>query len=181
MKRFNNLAKKKLITKTFAGIVFSMFSVLLINACKHEKMDVVDSDLLEKSKTTSGFIWYKNSDSYLDKSSGTGHNYKFLKTRYNNIAARKLGSDGKIIAGAKFEEGSLVVKELFKEKGEVDRFAILYKDSKNQFADTQGWVWGYIDGDGKVAAPASEKGKSCNSCHSQADNIDYMLMNKFFP
>ena len=44
-----------------------------------------------------------------------------------------------------------------------------------------GWVWGYINADESIAAPASEKGSQCISCHSQSDNIDYMLMNKYFP
>ena len=39
----------------------------------------------------------------------------------------------------------------------------------------------YLEEDGKVILPASDKGSSCISCHSQAGNIDYMLMNKYFP
>jgi len=42
-------------------------------------------------------------------------------------------------------------------------------------------VWAYVDADGVVAEPASKKGASCISCHTQTDNIDYMLMNKYFP
>ena len=35
------------------------------------------------------------------------------------------------------------MKELFKEKGNVNRYVILYKDSKNDIADANGWFWGY--------------------------------------
>jgi hypothetical protein len=35
--------------------------------------------------------------------------------------------------------------------------------------------------DGSAVEPASNKGSSCINCHLQADKIDYMLMNKFFP
>ncbi len=73
------------------------------------------------------------------------------------------------------------MKELYENSTNVTRYAILYKKSDSPSADTKGWVWGYIDANGKVAEPASNKGKACISCHNQSDNIDYMLMNKYFP
>ena len=83
--------------------------------------------------------------------------------------------------GATFPEGSLIVKELYDNSTTLGRYAILYKKSGSSDADAKGWVWGYINADGGVAEAASKKGSSCISCHSQADNIDYMLMNKYFP
>ena len=133
------------------------------------------------AKNTSGFVWYKNSSSLLEKSSGSAHPQSFLRTRYNSIASAKLDSEGKIQLEATFPEGSLIVKELFENSTKIARYAILYKNSGSEDADSEGWVWGYINSDGKVAEPASKKGASCISCHSQSDNIDYMLMNKYFP
>lgn len=133
------------------------------------------------SKATSGFVWYKNSSSLLNKSAGSGHPQSFLKTRYNSVAATKLDSDGKIMTGAKFPEGSLIVKELYDNSTTLGRYAILYKKTGSADADANGWVWGYINSDGTVAESASKKGTSCISCHSQAGNIVYMLMNKYFP
>ena len=75
----------------------------------------------------------------------------------------------------------MIVKELYENSTTVSRYAILYKKTDSPSADAKGWVWGYIDANGKVAEPASNKGKACISCHNQADNIDYMLMNKYFP
>ena len=92
-----------------------------------------------------------------------------------------LDSAGKVSTGAIFEDGSLVVKELYENSTTLYRYAILYKKAGDPNADANGWVWGYIDADGAVAVPASEKGASCIGCHSQDGNIDYMLMNKFFP
>jgi hypothetical protein len=133
------------------------------------------------AKGTSGFTWFKNSSSLLNKSSGSGHPQPFLRTRYNSIASAKLDSTGRIMKGAIFPEGSLIVKELHDNSTTLGRYAILYKKSGSADADAKGWVWGYINADGTVAEVASKKGTSCISCHSQADNIDYMLMNKYFP
>jgi hypothetical protein len=117
----------------------------------------------------------------LSKSSGSGHPQTSLRTKYNKIAATKLDASGKIITNASFPEGSLIVKELYENSNSLSRYAILYKKSDSPFADAKGWVWGYINANGKVAEPASNKGKACISCHTQSDHIDYMLMNKYFP
>ncbi len=155
---------------------------VLSNACKNEDDGAggTDGDLLSMSKSADGFTWYKNSDALLPKSSGTGHSQPFLRTRYNDIAAAMLDADGKVEAGTVFPEGSLVVKELHDNATTIGRYAILYKQSSSPDADADGWVWGYINADGSVAEPASNKGASCRGCHAQPDNIDFTLMNKYF-
>ncbi len=140
----------------------------------------IDNQLLEMARQTTGFVWYKNSDAWLAKSSGSGHNYTSLRTRYNSTAATQLDGNGMVAANATFPEGSLVVKELSNGTS-AQRYAILYKQTNSEHADDNGWVWGYMNQDGNIAASAKEKGAICTSCHLQSDNIDYMLMNKFFP
>lgn len=164
-------------------IVFSLLSSLVFfYGCKKDKLaQGTDADLYEMAQETKGFTWYKKTNALLPKSTGTGHSQPYLRTRYNDIASTHLGSDGKILSGTTFTEGSLIVKELYSDMNTFDRYAILYKNSSSPNADAKGWVWGYINADGSVAFEASKKGSSCTGCHSQADNIDYMLMNKFFP
>lgn len=140
-----------------------------------------DEILLDMAKVTTGFKWFKNNDTLLGKSSGSGHVEPFLRTRYNSIAQSFLNSSGVVLDSAKFSEGSLIVKELINADKSINRYAILYKQSNHADADANGWVWGYMDADGTIASPASNKGGSCTGCHSQGGNIDYMLMNKFYP
>lgn len=167
-------------------LTFLSYSIVLVlflgvTSCNKNAKSSTDEDLYEMSKTTTGFSWYKNSSELLEKSAGSGHPQPFLRTRFNQTAATQLDSIGIIKTDAVFPEGSLIVKELLQDASSLERFAILYKDSDNEDADDRGWVWGYLDEDGKVAEPASKKGSSCINCHLQADNIDYMLMNKYFP
>jgi hypothetical protein len=166
--------------KQFFILSTLILGIWTINSCKKKEKEL-DEELFELAKETSGFVWYKNSSSLLSKSSGSGHPQTSLRTRYNAAAATKLDANGKITANATFPEGALIVKELYENSTTVSRYAILYKKTDSPSADAKGWVWGYIDANGKVAEPASNKGKACISCHSQSDNIDYMLMNKFFP
>jgi hypothetical protein len=157
-------------------------SLVVLNSCKGEKADSgIDKELYDMAKSTNGFVWYKNSNSLLDKSNGSGHPQAKLRTRYNATAASQLDSEGKILPNAIFPTGSLIVKELHTISGNLDRYALLWKQPDNEFADENGWVWGYINSNGNVAASAEERGTACINCHSQSDNIDYMLMNKFFP
>lgn len=163
-------------------IFILLASILTLDSCKKNKeAEGTDKELYDMAKETSGFIWYKFSNALLDKSSGSGHSFPYLKTRYNSIAAMQLDSVGKIQEGAIFADGSLIVKELYDDATTIGRYAVLYKDPGSGEADANGWVWGYINSDGSVSVSAEDKGSQCISCHSQEGAIDYMLMNKFFP
>jgi hypothetical protein len=165
-----------------AVIVISFVLVFVSNGCKNEKQaEGTDKLLYDMARETSGFTWYKKSDALLNTTSGSGHSFPFLRTRYNQVAAARLDDIGKIAAGSVFSEGSLIVKEFHDNGKKLARYAILYKEAGNPDADSKGWVWGYINADGTVAQSAAEKGNSCNTCHNQSGNIDYMLMNKYFP
>lgn len=164
-------------------LIWASFSLAIVaitlQACKKEAQGI-DLDLLNMARETNGFVWYKNSDTWLPASTGTGHNYSSLRTRYNSTAATQLDANGKVEVNASFPDGSLIVKELSNGTS-AERYAILYKRSDSEHADSRGWVWGYVNEDGTVATTAEEKGAICTGCHLQPDNIDYMLMNKFFP
>ncbi len=170
----------KQITALILPVLFISFMIL--GACKKgDEAEGTDKQLYDMAKETSGFTWYKNSSALLDKSSGSGHSFPYLRTRFNIIASAQLDSVGKVMSGASFADGSLIVKELYEDASTLARYAVLYKSTGHADADANGWVWGYINEDETVAVAASEKGSQCIGCHSQEGSIDYVLMNKFFP
>ncbi len=148
-------------------------------SCSYKKVGE-DLDLYAIAKSSDNFVWYKNSNIKHSKSIGSGHAQPFFKTRFNAIAALNLDSTFKIKTGSPFAEGSVIVKELY-EDSNIDVYAILVKNASHKSADSRGWVWGYIYGDGSVKISSSKKGSDCSGCHSQSGNEDYILMNKFFP
>ena len=168
---------------TLSGILsVSIFSLLMVSSCDKEKeITVTDHDLYEMAIETNGFTWYKNSETLLNSTEESGHSQKLLKTRFNAVAATKLDANGKVIAGSVFPEGSLIVKELFDDGPEVSVYAIRLKNSDTGNSDDKGWVWTILGADGEVLETSLNKGKNCIKCHTQDDNIDYMLLNKFFP
>ena len=157
-----------------------LFSATIIVSCKKEA-EGIDAEMLELAQSGSGFTWFKLSANLLDKSSGTGHSEALIRTRYNAIAATQLDSAGRVKEGIVFPEGSLIVKELYSNSNTLSRYAIQLKRSSANEADASGWVWGYLEANGKVVEPASKKGEGCRGCHSQGGNIDLTLMNAYFP
>lgn len=165
----------------FLFTLFLFFIAIFLGCIKENSAARTDKELYDMARSAGGFTWYKNSDAILNKSSGTGHPQAFLRTRYNAIASANLDSAGKLKTGATFQEGALIVKELYDNATSLGRYAMLLKRSGSPDADAKGWVWGYVNADGSIAAPASDKGSACIGCHSQSGNTDYMLMGKYFP
>ncbi len=161
-------------------LVLTLLYSIVLFSCTYKKFGE-DQDLYLKAKTTTDFVWYKNSSAKLPKSSGSGHQQPLLSTRFNAVAATNLDANFKVKIGNSFADESLIVKELYDSDGKIDLYAILYKKATHANADSRGWVWGYINADGSVRISSSKKGNDCTSCHSQSGNEDYTLMNKFFP
>ncbi|MFN8256149.1 MAG: cytochrome P460 family protein [Bacteroidales bacterium] len=171
----SNIAKIIIFNLVGAALVF-------LNACEIESTPTdTDLELFKMAKETEGFTWYKNSANLLPKSIGSGHGQPFLRTRYNSIAASSLDTNVMVSTSTTFAAGSLIVKELYEEDSTLTVYAIMYKNPSDVNADEYGWVWSNQAADGSVFEPASNRGLSCNGCHSQPENIDHTLMNKYFP
>ena len=123
--------KKKLI-----GSAIIVLCILFGLTCKYDKfINATDRKLLNISKEVSGYVWFKKSDAILDRSTSSGHPQPFLRTRYNAIAANKLDASGNIIAASVFDEGSVIIKELYTNNTTIGRYAILLKDKNDVYAD----------------------------------------------
>lgn len=157
-------------------------ALLAVTGCEHKDTeDPSDAELLELAMDDAGFAWYRESDALLPKSPGSGHAQALLRTRYNSIAATVLDTNGKVLPDTTFPAGSAIVKELFDDASTLAQYAILFKKPSHPYADADGWVWGYVQRDGEVREPSRNKGSACRGCHGQENNIDFTLMNAYFP
>ena len=168
----------------FVKIVPVLYPVLLAGflfSCSNDNQetDSTDRDLYEMAKQTTGFHWYRNSDGLEagTDSLGSQHGFPYFRARFNTEAATQLNESGKVKEGATFPEGSLIVKELYNADESLGVYAVRLKMAGHTDSDPKGWVWGYINADGSVREPASNKGNACITCHSQAGSIDYVLLN----
>ena len=167
--------------KTLSIFFFCCCVILIIHSCGSKPAVGMDKELLDMANDPTGFTWFKHSDAFLHKSEGSTHPKPWLRTRFNAIASAMLDADGKVIKGTVFPEGSMIVKEMFDDDKVSGLYSILYKNSSNEFADKKGWVWATLNMDGTVRESASNKGNACINCHSEVNNIDFILMNKYFP
>lgn len=165
----------------FMLLLLTIMVGVSFTSCKYDNFEGrFETEIFNKAKSNEGFVWFKYSSVALQKTTGSGHSQPLLKTRYNLIAAQQLDSVGRIKTNFDFKEDAMVVKELLDNNGNVEIYAVLYKNSKHPNADSKGWVWGYYNKDGTARISSSLKGKDCSGCHSQNGNKDYMLMNKYY-
>lgn len=168
--------KKTNIIKTAIAIQ----AATLLWSCS-KKAEGTDKEIYDKSVPTSGYTYYKNSNSLLDKSAGSGHSDPKLVVRFNAAAAVSLEGNGKVKQNATFAEGSLIVKDLYDKNNALTGYAIMYKKTGDANADSRGWLWGVYNADGTLRQSITKKGSGCTGCHSGAGNIDASLMNVSFP
>ncbi len=164
-------------------LAFLAFTAVYIYSCSKDTSTETDQAIFNQAKSASGFVWYKNSDVKLAKSTNSGHSPAFMRTRYNAIAAKQLDANGKVKPDALFENGSLIVKEFYSSASstEIDFYAIMYHNDQDPLLPEHGWLWAYYNTDGSARYSVTNKGGNCHSCHSQQGIVDHTLMNKYFP
>jgi hypothetical protein len=147
----------------FIVIAFS----LLFTSCKKDRtISGFDAELFTKAQASDNWTYLNFKQDFSTPPNTTGHKSLFFRTKFNATAANNNFTDkGELIDGATFEDGSMIVNEMCNTIGVIDKYAIMYKDSKNEFADKNGWVWSYVNADNTIIEPASRIGISCIKCH----------------
>lgn len=84
-----------------------MVCLIVAHSCKKKKLN---EDFYEEA-TASNPVFYQNKDSILGPAGGSPHGN--FKLKFNSIAASQFGSDGKLLLGGTFTNGSLLVKEVY--------------------------------------------------------------------
>ncbi|MDP1675548.1 MAG: hypothetical protein Q8L88_01690 [Bacteroidota bacterium] len=165
-------------------MLFVLMLSLFAAGCKEEDSPTetgqtdTDSQLYLLGKSSTGFVFYKNTSDTISKGGNSGHPDAKLRTRYNSIAAKYLDGAGKVKAGTIFPDSSLIVKELYTNNA-LTTYVFLFKRTGDKNADANGWVWAEISPTGSILYSASKKGAGCIGCH--AIGIDYTRMNDAHP
>jgi len=162
--------------------IFSLLSLVFLIACSSPNENLnsnsiiikTDQELFELVKNTKEWSYWANSQDTLLKGNGSGHIENKLQTRYNLLASASLDESGIVKAGIQFQEGSLIVKDLFIDS-ELNTIAVMYKNAESPHKADNDWVWGYFRPDGSIRSEISTGAKNCQYCH--APGIDFTLMN----
>ncbi len=159
--------------KQLIYLVFVLsFCLCVIYSCVKDKgtdpdLAFTDRALLDSCKNIEAFTYYKNDQATIY--SGANGPHGTFKLKFNKIAYSALTVGGKLPVGAKFPEGSLVVKEAIS-GGTINLYAIMYKHNNS-------WLWCEIRPDYSVIYSVKKEPSPCISCHQQSGNRD--LVNSF--
>mgnify|MGYP000981529216 CR=1 FL=1 len=162
--------------------LFLIIFVLLQIQCSSNEDDLnsdsiiirTDQELFNLVKNTKEWTYWANSQDTLLKGNGSGHIENKLQTRYNLLASTSLDESGIVKDGIQFQEGSLIVKDLFN-NSELNTIAVMYKNAASPHKANNDWVWGYFAPDGSVRSGIATGYKNCQNCH--VPGIDFTLMN----
>ncbi len=83
-----------------------------------------------------------------------------------NAKALSALQNGRLPAGTKFPDGSVIVKDVRSSSGVTMEYTVIYKDASNSLAGN-GWLWAAFRPDGSVSYSIRERGAECVSCHSR--------------
>ncbi|MFQ3597560.1 MAG: cytochrome P460 family protein [Chloroherpetonaceae bacterium] len=149
-----------------------LFCLLLLTAACSESDSLMqehaktytDSELFSLARA-GDFTFYKNNPDTLPFTVGGGGHGGFIRVKFNPIASAVLTDSGKLPLNSTFPNGSLVVKEIYNNRGDSLTFlAVMLKNSAATNA-AQNWVWGEYYADGRVLWPVN-RGADCVPCHS---------------
>lgn len=122
--------------------------------------------LITETDPFSGYTLFPNADAVTKGTLNGSEAHQPLVRVSINAKALSALQGGKLPAGAKFPDGSVIVKEIRNTSGVTTEMTVIYKDSGNALAGN-GWLWADFSPTGSVGYSFTGRGSECTSCHSR--------------
>jgi hypothetical protein len=122
--------------------------------------------LITETDPFSGYTLFPNADAVARGTlNGSEAHQPLVRVSINAKALNAL-QGGKLPAGAKFPDGSVIVKEIRNTSGVTTEMTVIYKDNSNPLAG-KGWLWADFSPSGSVGYSITGRGSDCTFCHSR--------------
>ena len=95
---------------------------------------------------------------------GSSAHHPLVRTSLNATAFGAL-QNGKLPAGTKFPNGSVIFKDVRTNSGTTVTYAVMYKNTDNRLVGN-GWLWAEFNPNGSIGYSITNRGAGCTSCHS---------------
>lgn len=121
--------------------------------------------LVTQTEPFGSYTLFPNAEEFTSgRLNGSEAHRTIVRVSLNARAGGALQS-GRLPAGGRFPDGSVIFKELRPSNGApASLYAVMYKDSSNALAGN-GWLWAEFSPNGSVAYSVSNRGSACTSCH----------------
>ena len=176
------------IGTTCCILFISAFILLSFTKVNENEYTALTTENYTQAKAWDGYIsWYKITKDAPNTGDPTG----FIEKRHNGKKAYReiyINDIGEAVnlgaAPYKYPEGTVVVKETYKDKATWEKkgkkvLTIMIKQADGTSPETGDW--GYIMGaKGKLSTGTSKWAKFCNRCHVFAATKDYVFMSSDF-
>lgn len=150
----------------------AMIGLILMKSCTYHDLSdptlipATDASLFEEA-VDDNYIFYQNG-LVLPPAPQSPHGP--FRTKFNSVASSALDNTGKLAVDGNFPEGSVVVKESY--RNSVLNVISAMKKAPGDPNSRNGWVWAEYAVDGKALVSLEERGAQCIGCHSDAPNRD---------
>lgn len=125
------------------------------------------------------YTLFPNADEFtMGRLNGSEAHRPIIRVTLNTTAAGAL-QNGRLAAGSRFADGSIVVKEIRSSVTATPSvYAVMMKDSGNALAG-DGWLWAEYGPTGSVTFSVSNRGSACTSCHRREQGPQNDLVRTF--
>ena len=124
------------------------------------------------------YVLFPNADEITSgRLNGSGAHQPLVRTSMNQTALGAL-QNGKLPAGTKFPNGSIIFKEVRTTDGRTVTYAVMYKSAASQLAG-EGWLWAEFSPNGSVGTSIQNRGVGCTGCHSLERGLQNDLVRTF--
>lgn len=122
--------------------------------------------LITQTEPFSAYSLFPNADAVTSGTlNGSTAHQPLVRVSINAKAMSAL-QNGKLPSGARFPDGSVILKEIRNGSGVTTEMTVIYKDSGNPLAGS-GWLWAAFSPSGSVGYSITSRGGECTSCHSR--------------
>ncbi|MCB9252896.1 MAG: cytochrome P460 family protein [Flavobacteriales bacterium] len=145
------------------------FGLTFFQSCDKEEEALKDENFILYQEAVSGnYSMFRNGDLLAGKGPSPHGSFKL---RFNDLASSALDSAGNLPVGAKFPQGSILVKDIYS-GGNLTLHAIMKKDTTSEFSE-RGWIWAEYKPNGDIEYNLDRNGQACVFCHGNSPNRDH--------
>lgn len=123
---------------------------------------------ITRTEPLADYTSFPNAEEFVrGRLNGSEAHAPIVRVRLNARAAGALGPTGRLPAGGRFPDGSIVVKEIrANASASPDVYAVMFRNGASPL-EGEGWIWAEFRPDGSVLYPVAGRGRSCTGCHSR--------------